>query len=38
MAYNDIFTLMMGLFIGAMLLIPLLPKRPPHLRPGAAAH
>jgi MFS transporter, DHA2 family, multidrug resistance protein len=38
MAYNDIFTLMMWLFLCAMLLIPLLPTRPPHLRAGAAAH
>ncbi|HKD65866.1 MAG TPA: DHA2 family efflux MFS transporter permease subunit [Candidatus Binataceae bacterium] len=37
MAYNDIFTLMVWLFGFAMLLIPLLPTRPPHLRSGAAA-
>jgi MFS transporter, DHA2 family, multidrug resistance protein len=38
MAYNDIFMLMVWLFMFALLLIPLLPTRPPHLRPGAAAH
>jgi len=38
MAYNDIFTLMQWLFVCAMFLIPLLPTRPPHLRPGGAAH
>jgi MFS transporter, DHA2 family, multidrug resistance protein len=38
MAYNDIFTLMVVMFVCAMVLIPLLPSRPPHLRPGAAAH
>jgi DHA2 family multidrug resistance protein len=39
MAYNDIFILMTGLFVCAMCLIPLLPTRPPHLRPSdAAAH
>jgi MFS transporter, DHA2 family, multidrug resistance protein len=37
MAYNDIFMLMVWLFMFALLLIPLLPNRPPHLRPGAAA-
>jgi DHA2 family multidrug resistance protein len=39
MAYNDIFMLMVWLFLFALLLIPLLPNRPPHLRPGGeAAH
>jgi hypothetical protein len=38
MAYNDIFMLMVGLFVCAMFLIPFLPNRPPHIRPGAAAH
>ncbi len=39
MAYNDIFTLMVWLFVLALVLIPLLPTRPPHLRPSdAAAH
>ncbi len=38
MAYNDIFTLMVALFLCAMCMIPLLPTRPPHLRVGAAAH
>ena len=39
MAYNDIFTLMVWMFVLALLLIPLLPSRPPHLRPSdAAAH
>jgi MFS transporter, DHA2 family, multidrug resistance protein len=39
MAYNDIFMLMVWLFVVAVCLIPLLPSRPPHLRPGAeAAH
>jgi DHA2 family multidrug resistance protein len=38
MAYNDIFILMVGLFICAMFLIPFLPNRPPHIRAGAAAH
>lgn len=39
MAYNDIFTLMVWMFMLALLLIPLLPARPPHLRPSdAAAH
>jgi DHA2 family multidrug resistance protein len=37
MAYNDIFTLMVWLLGIAMLMIPLLPSRPPHLRPGGAA-
>ncbi len=37
MAYNDIFTLMAGLFVCAVFLIPLLPSRPPHLRPGSTA-
>ena len=37
MAYNDIFILMVWLFGFALLLIPLLPTRPPHLRPGGAA-
>ncbi|HXR34373.1 MAG TPA: hypothetical protein VN754_00380, partial [Candidatus Binataceae bacterium] len=39
MAYNDIFMLMVWLFMFALLLIPLLPNRPPHLRPrDGAAH
>ncbi len=37
MAYNDIFMLMVWLFMFALLLIPLLPSRPPHLRSGRAA-
>jgi DHA2 family multidrug resistance protein len=37
MAYNDIFTLMVWLFVLALFLIPLLPTRPPHLRPSDAA-
>jgi DHA2 family multidrug resistance protein len=38
MAYNDIFVLMVALFVCAACLIPFLPNRPPHLRSGAAAH
>ena len=37
MAYNDIFTLMQWLFVCALFLVPLLPTRPPHLRPSDAA-
>ena len=38
MAYNDIFMLMVWLFVVALCLIPLLPTRPPHLSGDVAAH